>query len=427
MIRTAVLALAILAALLAGTYSSRGGPQPAVAQQTITLKGQVVNRTDGATLEPGLQVTLHSFNQRSGVFLTQDAHIGDSGSFAFRNVELLPEGGYAVTMDYAGTQYRTLVRPGDLGDPLKLVVYETTQDISVIQVVRQTLILTGIDPREQMITAIMMVSLSNVSDRTLLPDLINVGPGRFSFLRFSLPPQAEKLDVQSDLMGGEIIPMGSGFAMTAPITPGKHNFSFSFRFPYQGNALSYRQSLLQGADEFRVLIPQRLAEIGVATLEPVPASTAIGAPFLVWKSSDLAPGQGVQVALTHLPRSNPLARWGRAATQTAFWQVALPLALGAALAGLLIYGGILGKPQAFAADGSAFGRSPSEPPPPDRAKLIEDIAALDNGFQKGEIDSVAFTIRRANLKAMVLYAAADQGSSDTETISTETTSGVSDP
>ena len=431
-VQAGVLALAILAALLAGTYSSKGSPQLANAQeafhqQTITLKGQVVNRTEGATLQPGLQVTLHSFSQSSGAFITQDAATDDSGSFVFRDVELMQEGGYAVTMDYADAPYRTLVRPEDLGKRLELVVYETTQDISVIRVVSQALILTGVDPREQMITAAILVNLSNESDRTLLPDLTNVGPGRFSFLRFSLPPQAEELDVQSDLMGGQIIPMGSGFAMTAPVTPGEHSISFSFRFPYQGNALSYKQSLLQGADVFRVLIPQQLSEIGVATMEPVPPPSAAGVSYLVWESTDLAPGQGVEVELANLPRANPLSRWGRVAIQAAFWQVALPVALGAVLAGLLIYGGVLGIRRADGGDGRARGRGLSELPPTSRAKLIDEIAVLDNGFQQGEIDSAAFTSRRAELKALLLNLGVDQSSSETEATSTETATGVPDP
>ncbi|MFB3097110.1 MAG: hypothetical protein ACE1ZZ_00380 [Dehalococcoidia bacterium] len=430
--RTVVLALTILAALLAGFHSSQGSPQPVVArgsfnQETVALAGQVVNRTDGATLEPGLRVTLHSFSQSSGVFLSQDAATDDSGSFLFPKVELLQEGGYAVTTDYADTRYSTLLRPEDLDGPVELVVYETTQDISVIRVVHQALILTEVDPSQQMITAAIFVNLANESDRTLLPDLTNVGPGRFSFLRFSLPPLAEELDVQSDLVGGQIIPTGSGFAMTAPINPGEHNISFSFRFPYQGNALSYKQSLLQGADVFQVLIPQRLSEIQVKTLEPVPALNAAGASYLVWERAELAPGLGVEVELANLPRSNPLSRWARAATDASFWQVALPAAMGAVLAGLLIYGGVLRIPRAVAGDPAVPGKASSEPTPSGRARLIGEIAALDDGFQEGGIDPATYASRRAELKALVLNPGADlsnrQYNPETDT---ETTSGGPD-
>ena len=413
---TNILALTILAAFLVGLPSSLGNPKSIAAQQTVTLTGQVVNRTGGATRAPGLRVTLHSFSQSTGVFLSQDAATGDSGSFVFSDVELLQEGGYAVTTDYADTRYSTLFRPEDLAQPVELVVYETTQDISIIRVTHQALILTDVDPREQMITAAIFVNLSNESDRTLLPDLTNVGPGRFSFLRFSLPPLAKELDVQSDLTGGQIIPTGSGFALTAPVTPGEHNISYSFRFPYQDNGLSYKQSLLQGADVFQVLIPQRLAEIQVSTLEPMPPLSADGAAYLVWERADLAPGQGVEIELANLPRSSPLARWGRAATGAAFWQIAMPAALAVMLAALLIFGGVLRRPRAVASVAAAPGRTFVEPSPPERARLIGEIAALDDGFQKGEMEEAAYTRRRAELKDLVLNEGTGQSSSESEAV-----------
>ena len=222
--------------------------------------------------------------------------------------------------------------------------------------------------------------------------------------------------------------------MTAPVTPGEHNISFSFRFPYQGNALAYQQSLLQGADVFQVLIPQRLSEIQVGTLEPLPPLNAAGASYLVWERTELAPGQGIEVELANLPRSGPLSRWGRAATHAAFWQVALPIALGAVLAGLLIYGGVrggvLGIRRAVVVHTVAAGRASSEPTSPGRAKLIGEIAALDDGFQKGEIDEAAYTSRRAELKALALNAGTDpssrQDNPESETPSPEATSGRPD-
>ena len=55
-----------------------------------------------------------------------------------------------------------------------------------------------------------------------------------SFLRFSLPPGTHDLDVQSNLPSREIISVGSGFAVTSPVTPGGHSVEFSYIFPYEG-------------------------------------------------------------------------------------------------------------------------------------------------------------------------------------------------
>ena len=316
---------------------------PAHAQETVALEGQVVNGTPGSELGADLSIILHSFDQVTGDFSTQETTANELGQFTFTDVPLMPNGGYAVTAEYGGTRYSQLLSPEDLSQPMELLVYETTQDISVIRVEQQALILTGVDSAEQTITAAVFVSLYNDSQRTLVPDLANVGPGQFSFLRFSLPPLAESLDVDSDLLCGEIIPVGSGFAMTAPVTPGQHSISYSFRFPYQNSQISHRQSLLQGADLFQVLIPERFDGITVKGLQPAEPLATSEAAYLVWEAADLSPGQGAEFTLENLPRSNLAARAFRTATEPEFWQVAMPVTLGAFLAALLVYGGFFAR------------------------------------------------------------------------------------
>ena len=112
-----------------------------------------------------------------------------------------------------------------------------------------------------------LCALNNSSDRTLLPDLTK--PGQISFLRFALPLQADELNVRSNLPGGNVISIGTGFALTSAVLPGDHNLEFSFRFPYTGDSVSYRQSLPQGAEVYQVLVPRRLAQVEVRPLRPI--------------------------------------------------------------------------------------------------------------------------------------------------------------
>ena len=169
-------ALAVGLALLV----SAGTPTPVNAQDPVTLQGQVVNGTRGATVAPDLTVFLHSFQKDSNEVSSLETTTDDSGGFRFDNVEPTGDIGYALTMDYAGMRYSTLIGPEDLTGTVELLVYETTQDVSVIQVDQQALIITNVDEKEQQLEAAEFVSLTNVSDRTLLPDLSNVGPGQFS-------------------------------------------------------------------------------------------------------------------------------------------------------------------------------------------------------------------------------------------------------
>ena len=83
--------------------------------------------------------------------------------------------------------------------------------------------------------------------------------------------------------------------------------------------------------------------------------------------------------------------------------------MGAALAGLLIYGGVLGVRRGVAVDAAVPASASSEPEPPGRARLIGEIAALDDGFYEGGIDPATYASRRAELKALVLNAGAVPG------------------
>ena len=373
---------------------------PVSAQDLITVQGQVVNGTQGATVAPGLPVFLHAFEEGTGSVSSLETTTDDSGGFIFEDVAATGDLGYAVTTEYAGMRYSTLIGPEDLAGTVELLVYETTRDVSVIEVEHQAFIITSVDEREQQIQAAEFVSLTNVSDRTLLPDLSNVGPGQFSFLRFSLPPGVSDFDIQSDLVGGEVIPVGTGFALTSPVTPGEHNLSFSFKFPYQGGTFSYQQNLPQGAKLYQVLIPQRLSGIQVSQLKPVSPLDVEGSVYQVWEGQDFTTGQGLTVELVNLPQPGRLARSLDLITGESFWHIAIPTALGMALALVLLYA-LVRSPRA-ADIAVPVVRTPHANGGPDpRQALIRAIAALDEEFQQGQVPEAEYQSRRARLKEQI--------------------------
>ena len=373
---------------------------PASAQETVSVTGRVVNGTGGATVAPGLPVLLHSFGQSAGSLTSTETTTDESGGFRFDNVTVLPEGGYAVTTDYAGMRYSAFLNPDNLATPVELMIYETTQDISVVQVGRQALVITNINEKDQEITAVEFLTLSNRSDRTLLPDLSNTRPGQFSFLRFSLPPKAKGLDVQSDLVGGETIPIGAGFAFTAPVPPGQHSINFSFSFPYDGHAVSYRQSLLQGAQVYQVLVPERLSGIQVPSLESMPPIDVNGSTYQVWEGQDFDPGQGLMVELANLPQPSLPVRLGKAVSSGTFWQTAIPATLGAALAAVLLYAGF--KSPRMAAVPTGVSPASTSGDPARREAVVRALATLDERFQQGQVPEAEYRSRREQLKSRVL-------------------------
>ncbi len=406
--------LIMMAAVVLSAAFAGGGVLS--AQQETTLAGRVVNGTEGATLPPGLEVFLHAFDRESGGVTTQTAVVDSDGAFSFPVSLAGGDKAFAVAVEHAGHRYGSqLTAPENWPDDLTLTVHESTRDIGVVSVQQHVMILGQVEKSARVMEAVELVTLTNESDRTLVPDLANAGPGMFSFLRFSLPPGATDFDIQTDLVGGEIIPVGTGFALTAPVEPGRHNVTFRFAFPYDGTSLSYRQNLLQGADAFRVMTPARLGNIRVNGLTPAPSIEIDGAVFNVWERMEIPPGQGVLLDLSNLPQPSLWQRFTGRITDVGLWLAVIPATLGATLAIALLYGAAR-RPRT-ATDGQDIPAAAANPMSsltseqrqlmltPECRRLVEQVAALDHQFQQGQLPESEYQTRRAALKKDLLAAA----------------------
>ncbi len=400
--RTGILRWATLS--LGGLFALSVVFSPAAAvhgQQSATVTGRIVNGTEGSSPPADVQVSLHTFSAGLQGVQTLETVTGASGVFRFEDVPVSDGSGYALSADYQGKTYSLLIGPGDLSQEVSLTVYESTRDVSVIEVDSHAMIITAIDQSERVVEAVEVVALANVSDRTLVPDLANVGPGQFSFLRFSLPEDATDFDIQSDLLGGEIIPVGTGFAVTSPVAPGAHNLTFSYRFPYQGTAFSYRQNLLQGAKDFRLLVPASLGPVQAGGLPAAPAVTVEGLDYSVWQASEVSPAQGLTISLTNLPQPGWTQRAWQTVSDTGLWAIAIPSGLGAVLAAALLYGGLRPQPQAAGAPGRQSGGTVPGPVS-QREQLVRQMALLDQRFEAGDLDEASYRSERTMLKDRAL-------------------------
>lgn len=408
-----ILGLALLLLLAAaGGYGLR--PPEMAAQEsppaTLNVHGAAVNGTAGGAVPAHLPITLHAIDPVAGRVATVETATDGQGNFRFAALAAPAGGSYVLVMDYAGMRYNSLLTAAELTGPARLTVYETTGDLGVIQVERHTMVLAGVAEQTREIAALELLNLTNGSDRTLLPELTNItNPNEINFLRFSLPAGAGGLEVQSDLPGGEIITIGNGFALTAPVLPGRHQINYTYTFPYAGAAAVFNQRLLQGAAVYQVLVPERLAEIGVAPLESRPPLAIEGTTYRVWERRDLPPRQGVVLELTNLPQPGPLTRLRQTAADPGLWQTAVPIMLALALAAALVYGGWQGARPA-AANAAALPPSAAALPLSRRQELTRAIAALDESFEQGAMDAAEYQSRRAELLAQLRRAAAEPAS-----------------
>ena len=345
---TLVVLLTLLVASAAALPAALYGQEPGTAADSVTVTGALVNGTDGGAAPAGVTALLHLFGAAPGAVATYEAVTGADGAFRFDDVAPpAPDGesSAALVADYGGTRYTRTLAPSELAAPLSLTVYEATQDVGVVSVLEQSIIIAGVDRATRRVAAVQLFTLENGSDVTLVPDL-SAPPviGQFSFLRFSLPPEATGLDVSTDLVGGEVIPVGTGFAITAPAPPGRHQVSFTYAAPYQGDTLAWRDNTLQGAGVLQLLIPAEFGNIGVGGLAPAGSLSVGDVTYRAWRAEGLAPGAGVNLALSGLPEPAWWAPLGNPLREVRFWYGAVPALVAAALAGLLAWG-IFGRRQ----------------------------------------------------------------------------------
>ncbi len=332
------LRIAIIAVMLLGS-SSFAGLTVVYSQSPdsgVTVNGQVVNGTLGASPPAEVLVLALVTDGDGGLITALDAVSDEEGRFTVDGLPAVDNGRYIFSADYGGALYRTMRGAGDLDGEVRLTVYEPTEDVSLVEVTTHVQVIAEVDKTDRTVAAVEFVRLANRSDRTLVPNLDN--PAQMSFLRFSLPPQSFDLNVQSDLEGRDIIPVGTGFAVTSPVPPGDHSVEFSYFFTYEGSAVAYRQGLHQGADVYQALVPEELASVRVSPLELASPMNIQDTRYQVWEAKEIGPGQGLMLEFTGLPQPGLLGRVGRSLTSAETWQVILPSILGAVLALLLILG-----------------------------------------------------------------------------------------
>ena len=398
--------LALLPVLAVALYLLSMGGTAILAQETIDLHGQVVNGTEGAEIPDDLSVLMLINNVDGMLSGTGQATPDAEGRFVFENVQVEAGSSYTVSVDHLGIFYGTSLDVAGLSDELTLTVFETTRDASIIRVERQVMVLAAVDKGDQLVSAIEFVQIVNPTDRTLVPDLTKLD--QISFLRFALPPNPAELTVNSDLPPGDIVSIGTGFAITSPVTPGPHSIDFSYSFPYESETLSYRQSLVQGAGTFQVWVPEVLSGVSVRGLGRIDPVNVQGTSYRAYEGRNFPPGQGLQLEITGLPMPGAWTRFTGTVSGGHFWQVAIPSALGATLAAMLLWGLLKGYRPATAAGVPAT--APRTLTPAERAAVVRAVAALDQRYQEEGLPEAEYRVQRMELMASVL----DPGYSEDE-------------
>ena len=375
MIRAALVAAALAYAIAAS------GTAALAQQDPILIEGRVANGTpDGGAVE-GLLVTLHQHTMEREDDLTSPA--GPDGSFHFEDVLYDSETAYGVSVDYQGALYGVDI---DLSagkpEPIELKVYEGTDDESVINGLVVSLLIAEVDPEGQTLPGMESARITNEASHTYVP-----GAEPMKLLRFGLPNGAQGLQVDTDLIGANVIQVDRGFGLSTSVPPGDYEVMFSYRFPYTNDMLELSKSFPYGAEQFRVLVPTEGIDIyGEGMGQPEVVSVG-GQRYLLFTSKDLPRGERIALELRGLPRAGTFERLGNSLSDLR-WELSAPAALAIVMVALI----------AFAVH-RRRRQTATVQPEGEATALMQLIAELEAGHRTGKISDDDYARRYTALRS----------------------------
>ena len=367
----------------------------AVAAQTPDrIAGRVINGTAGGTVPEGLEVVLLTLNESAAQIVGRESTFVDSeGRFEFTGISTAPGLTYRVAAnDELFTPSVDLADTADWSN-VELVIYDRTRSLDDLWVSSYSILIPSIDARSRVMGVLGAIDIRNEGDTVWLPELNDPGLTGLDLIRFSIPEGYSNLSVESDLPAGNVMEIGTGFALSTPIPPGEFNILVSFLLAYDGDGFEFPLILPFGADQVRFMLPHAESTITGEGLGQPRTEVVNDRLFTIVEGAGFDRGARLTVTVTGLPSPSFVERavdyfGGRPYIPILAWLA------GTAFLSLLAYALIRSR------------RRPATEAPT-RRELVNAIAALDELRDAGKIEPERYTVEREALMRRALRAPED--------------------
>lgn len=358
------------------------------------ISGTVSNATTGTPMA-GLPVTLGVFDGASLVE-ERSATTDSAGAYRFESLSTDPAATYVARVVYPEGELpysseMVTFAEGQATAELPIEVYETTTDPSGLRADRVHYIV-DLQPGFAQVAEMVVFSLDG--NRAYVGDAGGV-------LKFTLPPGAQELTVDSGELGADqrFVQTAEGFVDRLPVAPGEQvrQVLYSYTIPYTGGSLTLSRALAYPAAAVNVLA----SDVGQKMTSPDMTdqgrrTTEMGS-FFSFIKENVAANQAVSVQISNLPAAGSAAE---------------PSSSNGALSHALLFG-LVGAGAAAAVLLAAWpllrrerSASPVADAVQDRAELADALARLTIAYEDGEISESAYRDQRLQLKAQLLDAEA---------------------
>jgi len=346
-----------------------------------TVFGTVSNGS-GSGLPAGMEVTLYGYDHFNEVF-DRTTQVDDSGHFEFEGVDLTEEFIFFTLVDYMDTTYSSefhVAGPDETEVDLSVVVYETTTDPSDLVVDRLHVFFTF--PTPDTVQVIHSLSISNQGNKTVVP----ASEGEAS-VEFVLPEGATNLAFEQG--GGDIgqpyIATANGFGDPSPIGPGTdvYQILYAYDLPYD-RQMEWVQPFNMPTSLVVLFVPDSKLEVNSDQLQASGVQTFNDVDYRVYVSGEMAAEDELQLEISG---RNPSAGSGLALSTNTTSLVVGAFGLGLAAVGVWWW---------FRMDRDGERLSDSGET---AESIMDEIIALDEAYEAGEVEEAVYQARRSRLKA----------------------------
>lgn len=361
------------------TAVATAAPTEAVDGELVAQITGVVTNGSGGELPEDLEVTLEVY-ENFELSYSEIATVSADGSYAFENVSINPDAIYLTMVELHDTFFPSNFFMGEMPEDniidLPITVYDVSNDASDLVVSRLHVFFQFLD--ENTVQVIHQVSISNLGNAVVLP-----AEDGDALLNFTLPEGATNLIFQTGSLGNPYLSTADGFADPSSVLPGESTYEglFAYNLPYDGK-LEWSLPMDMPTDIAVVFIQGESTKVDSDSLLPSGTETLDAEDiYQVYVTDSLNSGDVLDLTISGNPLDAGFLNGN-----------VLSIALGVVGLALAGYGAWhFFRP----AKEDGFGEIERG----DSEALIEEIVALDEAYEAGEIEEVDYTAQREALKA----------------------------
>jgi hypothetical protein len=349
----------------------------------VLVTGQVVNGS-GTGIPAGLEVSLQGYSQFE---LTVDltAPVAEDGNFIFEDVPMQAEDVFVAVVEYEEMFYPSdfYVAGGDEQDLVfEVEVFDTTTDTSALVVARAHVFFEWVSP--DLVQVGHLVTVSNLENETVY----TTGETE-PVLTFSLPEGAVNLAFERGTLGDPYVATAEGFGDPRPIAPGEAAYEvlYFYQMPYE-RGLTWTLPIDLPTQSLQVFVMSEEVKLESDQLNPAANQMVENGVYQTLTGTSLAAGDQITMEIS--------GRVKLEGSESGLLEDANPVVIVAGVLGLGL--AVFGIWQFFRTEQAAEDDDLDEL---DADTLIDEIVALDEAFEAGEIDERDYRERRAGLKGLL--------------------------